>query len=187
MSDYDELDLDARRASRATRRREAGRKPLVLTFGGSSYPLPPELPVHVFAPLRDVSADLGLLLRAAADAAGPDGRADAASTLLSVFAANENLAPALLAALERCARNLAGDEAYDALMAWGPSAEDLAEIGRGVLTRYGVSLGESSPSSPSSTSEETSSSATSQPTTPDSTPAGPGPATETPASSAPAA
>ncbi len=170
--DFDVLDLDAAREKRATLRREAGKRQPQLRLGGQTYALPSELPVDTFAPLARVSGNVGMLLRAALDAAGAADdaqRGDAVALLVDSFALDKELLPELMAAVRECAVNLMGEEAVAALLAYRPSREDYAALAKGLFAKYGVSLGEALPPSDSSPSGGTTSNATSNAGT-DSTP-----------------
>ena len=84
------------------------------------------------------------------------------------------------------AANLLTEDGLAALLANRPSGQDVAFLIKGVFRFYGVTLGEASPSSDSSTGDSGGTSSGTSSTTSDSTPATSGPTPEIPASSEPA-
>lgn len=144
------LDLDAQRAERRATTGES----VPLTFGGTTYRLPPELPLEVFAPFEEVDMDIALLVRASLDAfvSAKKGEEDgsAALVLIDILAANPDLPKEMLEAIRAAARALLGDECYMALIAWKPSVQDTVVLAKGLASTYAVSLGEASASSDSS-------------------------------------
>lgn len=175
----DLLDLDAHRAAR---REARGRTPR-LRIGGNVYDLPVEFPLDVLAPLLDVNLDLGLIAKVLLDAMDgddPEGQREAIGLVLDLLITNPTLPTEAIEAAQNIARNLLGDDAYAALIDSRPSREDLSALVRGLIRLYGVSLGESSPSTDSSSSGGETSNETSSSTT-ESTPETSGEAPETPA------
>ena len=147
------LDLDASRKERAGARaaQQEGRgATLPVRWGGAVIAeLDAELPLDVFAPLATLNVDIGLLLRLAFDAMRSATTADAVKSLdglVDVFAANPQLIPDTIGAVEEVARRLLGDDGYAAFIAGRPSNYDIAALCRGVADWYGVSLGEPSAS-----------------------------------------
>lgn len=181
--DVDVIDLDEQRGQRATMRREQGKKALAVRLQGTTYRMPDELPVDTFAPLAAVTGNVGMLVRAAIDAAQADSdeaRMQSVGLLVDSIAVQDDLLPSLLSAVRQCAVNLMGQEAFDAFLAYRPSREDYSALASRLFAAYGVSLGEASTSSGSSpsggtTSKQTSSGGTgSTPEEPTETPETPG-------------
>lgn len=175
MSDDDffDLDLDAARKQRAAER-EGKKRDLPIRFGGEVIAtLPVEMPVDVLAPLRNLDGDLTLLLREAMGAAkgGGSGEArwNATELVIDILASNPRLPVTALDTFAEVARGLFGEDGYAALVANRPTAQDFAVLVKGVFRFYGLTLGEASPSSDSSTDDGRTSSGTSS-TTSDSTP-----------------
>lgn len=159
------IDLDAERKTRAAQR-EGKRQELPIRLGGQTIAvLPVELPIDVLEPLRTLDADLTLILRSAMGAArsdDPNARWESSELVVDVLAANPALPVTVLDTLSRIATNLLTAEGYQALMAQRPSPEDLAALTKGVFRFYGVSLGESSAPSDSSTDSGGTSNTTSE-------------------------
>lgn len=166
-SDFAVLDLDLARKQRAAAR-EGRREPLPVRIGGQTIAvLPVELPINVLEPLRSLDSDLTLILRSSMDAMrARDTTAvrDAGEIVVDVLAANPNLPVAVLDTISDVARRLLGQDGLNALMAAGPSTDDLAALSKGVFRFYGVTLGEASAPSGSSTSGGATSNTTSGPT-----------------------
>lgn len=156
MTDLHVLDLDSERRTRAAAREGAG-EPLPVRLGGEVVAtLPPELPLAVLEPLQEISDDLTLLIRQAMQMARTDSTnaADAwqaAELVIDVFVSSPELPAKILGIIRRCAANLLTEEGLAALLAQRPSANDIAALAKGVFRYYGISLGEASASSDSST------------------------------------
>lgn len=135
----DVIDLDASR-------REAGAKPVLMRLAGTTYELPPELPLNVFSPLRgEPLAELVGLLASALD--GERLTDTDWSTLLSKALTNNPRLPLdLVNAIRECARLLFGDDSWDKLLTDGLSVRDIPRLVPELWRRYGVSLGEVSAS-----------------------------------------
>lgn len=188
-----EIDLDAERSQRSARR-EAMADHLPLRFGGEIVAqIPTEMPLDVLAPLRRLDEEITLVIRTMMDVMRAEAEAqqrwDAASLIMDILATTPNLPSTLVSVIEDMAKRLLGEEGYTAFMSKRPTLPDMVALGSRLLSFYGMSLGESQPSSPSSGEEETSageiSNPTSPTTTPDSTPAESGAAPASPASSEP--
>ncbi|HEY1668510.1 MAG TPA: hypothetical protein VGG54_22695 [Trebonia sp.] len=186
------LDLDAARADRARARaaRQEGRGetlPIVIE-GATITELPSEFPLTVLEPLTGVDVDLALIIRSviqAAKANARDQQLAAAELLVNVLAANPQLFAQIIEAAKEMGRRLLGADGYAALVAWGPSWWDVADLAKGLMAWYGMSLGESSPSTrPSAEGSGETSAPISSPVT-GSTPADAGNALASPVSSAP--
>lgn len=165
-----DLDLDAERRRRAAQR-EGQKQDQPIVFGGETIAiLPVELPLDVLAPIRDMDDDITLLLRSVVRAAQTEGgTADVQALFVDLLAANPALPQNLLDTIQRIAKNLFGESGYEAFIAQRPTREDIAYLAGGIMRFYGLTLGESSPSSDSDTGAGTTSSTTS-PTTSESTP-----------------
>jgi hypothetical protein len=191
MSELAVIDLDAERQRRAAER-EGKREPLPIRLGGEVIALlPVELPIDVIAPLRDLDESITLLLRSAMKmqrAENPADRLDATELIIDLLAATPSLPLDVLDVIKRSAIALLSHEGYERLMAQALTTPDLAFLAKSVFAFYGVTLGESSPSSDSSTGDggETSNT-TSKPTSADSTPEASGPTPAIPGSSESAA
>lgn len=158
-----ELDLDAARreraAARAAQHEERG-ETLPVRFGGGVIAiLPAEFPLDVLSPLQDVNVDLALLVRQAMDVinAGDRGQQTASlGMLVDVLAANPNLPAELLGAIKKMGEKLLGAEGYAMFLEQRPTPWDIGALVTNISSWYGVSLGESSSPSESSTGGATS-------------------------------
>jgi hypothetical protein len=173
------IDLDAHRAAR----REAKGDAPLLRLGGQTVTLPVELPLDVFEPLTTVNVDLALVLSLAMNADGPDRDAAVIRTFVDLVAANPELLHEVLGAAKEITRRVVGDEGYAALIEWRPTLDDAKYLLIHLGKVYGISLGESSPSTDSQSSDGGTSNPTSNTTTPDSTPETPSVPQDTPPSS----
>lgn len=188
----DALDLDFARQQRAAER-EGKKKNLPLRVGGEEIAvLPVELPVDVLAPLRSLDGDLTLLLREAVQSAKRGGGSgtvdwDITELVIDLLANNPRLPVNFLDTLRDVAANLLGDEGLAKLLANRPSGQDIAFLVKGVFQFYGVTLGEASPSSDSSTGDSGGTSNGTSSTTSTSTPDESGETQTTPTSSEPVA
>jgi hypothetical protein len=176
------LNLDDARAERAKARaaRQEGRaETLPVILGGVTIAvLPAEFPLSVLEPLTEINVDLGFVIKTVMQAAksGEKAKQEAGLDLIvNVLVVNPDLPATLLAAVQNMGRRLLGDEGYAALMAGKPSAGDIGALATGLLSWFGLSLGEflGSSTSPSANGGETSK-PTSSSTTADLTPAEPG-------------
>lgn len=131
--------------------------------------LPAELPLDALEPLLNVQVDLPLILRTALDAvkAGEDGTKAFLAVLdmvVDLVVMNKDLPAELLAAVKAVGRRVMGDDGYEAFVQARPSINDVIALIKGLGGKWGVGLGESSPSStgsPSSTTSTPTSAATS--------------------------
>jgi hypothetical protein len=180
------FDLRQRRKQRVEQR-EGGAEAPVLVFGDVTVLLPVELPLQVLAPVVDLDLDLAMLIRKAVDAARGSGdeRSTSLDFILDLLVANPNLPAQAVAAVKDVARNLFGDDGYEALVAERPSLPDIQDLVKFIVATYGVGLGESS-SPDEQSGSGTESSASSNAST-DSTPAPSTRPRKRKASSAPAA
>lgn len=174
------IDLDRERKTRAAAR-EGRKQAMPIRIGGEDIAtLPVELPVDVLAPLRDLDESITLLLRSAMQAQkaqNPQARWEASELVVDLLAATPTLPLDVINVLQQIGANLLGEDGLAKLLAARPSAEDYAALAKGVFRFYGVTLGEVSPSSDSSTDSGRTSRPISSGTTPASTP---GESTETP-------
>lgn len=152
------FDLTAERAARTE-----AKTPEVIRIGDTVVTLPIELPLDVFAPLKNLDVDLALLMRQALNMAseGGDEQAAATSLVIDLLVSNPNLPRDLIDAIEEVGRRLLGEEGIAALVAFRPAKEDLAVLAKGLFAHYGVGLGEASASSDSSADAGTTSKPTS--------------------------
>lgn len=167
------LDLDAARKQRAAER-EGKKRDLPIRLGGQDIAtLPVELPVDVLAPLRNLDGDLTLLLREAMATTkrGDDATArwDATELVVDILASNPRLPVTALDTFGQVAKNLLGEDGFAALMEQRPTGQDVAFLVKGVFRFYGLTLGEASPSSDSSTDDSGRTSSGTSSTTSDST------------------
>lgn len=167
------IDLDAERESRAGQR-EGGNVGVPVRFGGKEIcVLPVELPIDVFAPLRDIDEALMLLLREAMQmATGPEAslKWEATEMVVNLLAASPRLPTAVVDVVSQIGKNLMTPEGFAMFAAEHPSKEDIAALVKLVFRVYGVSLGEALPSSDSSETGGGTSSTTSSPNSADSMP-----------------
>ncbi|MEU4229428.1 hypothetical protein AB0F17_34470 [Nonomuraea sp. NPDC026600] len=159
------LDLDAARAERT-----AAGDPFPLRFRGQIIcTLPPELPLDALEPLTEIDVDIALIFRTAIDAfKGQDADAATVSvldTVIDLLVMNKRLPDEVLEAVKKIGRRLMGDEGYEAFLAARPSLPDVIAFGKGLMSIYGLRLGES-PKSSAISSGGTTSTATSPTTTP---------------------
>lgn len=161
------LDLDADRKRRAAEREGKQMDQPIIIGGEVIAVLPVELPIDVLAPIRGMDDDIALLLREMVKGMqSGDGRADATGLFVDLIAANPKLPTNLLDTIQQITRNLFGNEGYEALVKARLTREDLGYLAKGVMEFYGLSLGESLPSSDSPTDDGTTSSSTSSGTSP---------------------
>lgn len=152
------LDLDAERKVRAAER-EGKKQDLPIRLGGETITvLPVELPVDVLAPLRDLDGDITLILREALSSvtSSKDARqtqVDTTALVVDLLASNPALPITFLDTVQKIGRNLLTDEGMNRLIANRPTPQDYTALIKGVFSFYGVTLGEASPSSDSSTDE----------------------------------
>jgi hypothetical protein len=184
------IDLDHERKQRAAER-EGKRQPLPIRLGGQVIAeLPVELPVDVLAPLRNLDDSLTLILRTSMQMVKADADAqakwDGTELIVDLLAANPTLPTDVLDVIRKVAENLLSPEGVAAFLAFRPSPEDMTALAKGVFRFYGVTLGESLPSSDSSTDSGRTSSGTSSGTS-ESTPEVSGTTPESPVSLASAA
>jgi hypothetical protein len=154
-TDFTTIDLDAERQRRAAEREVSGDTMPIILGGTTVASLPSELPITALAPLRRLDEEITLLVRAAIDMwreeGNPQARWDATSLIIDILASNPKLPTTAIEVVEEMGRRLLTSEGFDALMAVGLTREDLGFLVGRILTFYGVSLGESSPPSDSST------------------------------------
>lgn len=158
------IDLDADRAARL----EALPEPPKIRLNGNLHDLPLEVPLDVFSPLKTLDFDLPLLVKTAMDAVTGetgDTQREATDLVINLLVANPNLPRDLLDAIEDMGRRFLGDVAFDDLLAFRPSKEDLGVLVKGLFVNYGVSLPEASSPSESSEGDGTTSKPTSSTTT----------------------
>lgn len=165
-----DFDLDSARAAAAE---AVGHKPAIKLpnpDGGEPIrvELPVELPLDVLQPLVNIDVDLSILIRQALDARKEGSTEDIVSAVVDMLVVNPALPRDLVEAATTMARRLVGsDEAYDRLCAARMSIPEIGRLVKYLGRRYGVGLGEASPSSDSSEGTGT----TSRPTGPAATPA----------------
>lgn len=189
--DFMSIDLDEERERRAASR-EVKATEFPIRFGGEVVAtIPTELPLDVLAPLRRLDEEITLLLRSVMTMMNKSReeqeRWDATSLVVDILAANPQLPTTVVEVIEDMCQRLLGEDGLAALMAKRPSKDDMAFLAKRLLSFYGFSLGESQPSSDSSTEEAADGGETSKPTlpttTPESTSEASGDVPETPASS----
>lgn len=116
-----QINLDAARAARAEQRAASGVEPITVAVGDSVYRLPDEMPVAVL---------------------------EAAARLDAIDDEHAGEVPQLVT---ECVSHLVGAEVYAELIAVHHlTLEDLRDLLGAVATEYGLSLGESPASAPSS-------------------------------------
>lgn len=142
-------------------------------FGGQDFLLPAELPVDVFDPLLSEDLDLVGVVKQVLAERPEDGGDDIGSVVLDVLLTRPGLPRQTLQAVKQVFAALFGDEQYACFAALRPSVQDYVRLARGLLTAYGVGLGEALGSPDSSESGGETSSQISDAST-DSTPAASG-------------
>lgn len=182
---FEGLDLDAERQARAAER-EGSKKPWPIRIGGQVIcTLPPEVPLSVITPLRAIDDTIALVLRQAMTLASDKDAAGAkwafSELVVDMLATSPDLPVKVVEVIEQISRNLLTSEGVDKFMAAEPSLPDIQALAKGVFRFYGVTLGEASPSSESSTDGGGTSLTTSSMNS-DSTPEASGPPPETPSS-----
>jgi hypothetical protein len=179
------LDLDAQRGDRArarAARHEGAGSTYPIRFGGQVIAeLQPEFAMSILEPLEGLADDIAFVIRSVVQAMqamqskNPGKQVEAAMFIADVLIANPELPSGAVGAAKQITRRVLGDTGYEAFTALNPTPWDVGALLKGVLGWYGVSLGESSPSTPSSPeSDGETSKPTSAATTPASTPAAPG-------------
>lgn len=140
------LDLDA------ARRESAYPDGIPLTYQGQLFVLPAELPADVIDPWLSDDLDLaGLVKKVLADDAGNDSDG-ALDIVLSVLEARPQVLSQVIGAVKESLALLFGADDYARFVATRPSLPAYGRLIRGLLTLYGVSLGEAFASPSSSTS-----------------------------------
>lgn len=173
--DFLGIDLDAERETRAAER-EVKADTFPIRFGGEVVAhIPTELPLDVLAPLRTLDASITILLRSIVTAMrqteAAQQRMDAAELIVDVLAATPSLPTDIVEVVTEMGRRLMGTEGLDAFLSKRPSVRDVVTLVTRLAPFYGLTLGESRPSSPSSTEEDGSDGETSKPTSLGTTPA----------------
>lgn len=192
--DFVSIDLDQERARRAAQR-EVQAETLPIRLGGEVIAsIPTELPLDVLAPLRRLDEEITLLLRSVMQMMNSESdeqvQKDALGLVIDILAANPALPNTVIEVIEEMCKRLLGKDGFKRLMDLRLTRDDVAFLARRVFEFYGFSLGESQPSSTSSTTGQQDGGTTSLPTsgitTTDSMPEASGDAPESPASSEPA-
>jgi hypothetical protein len=178
MSDeFEGLDLDQERQVRAATR-EGKKAELPIRIGGEVIAtLPAELPFGVITPLRKIDDTIALVIREGMRLVSDQAAAakwQSTELVVNILASNENLPTKVVEVIEEISTNLLTREGMDRFMAANPSMQDIKALALGIFAYYGVSLGEASPSSDSSTGDGGTSPTTSS-TNSDSTPEESGP------------
>lgn len=189
------IDLDEERVLRSERRSvKAAEVPIRLGGEVVAY-VPTELPIAALSPLRRLDSEITLILRSVMTMMNQSREAqerwDATSLVVDVLAANPALPTTVVDVISEMAKELFGAEGLEKFLSKKPSTADMGALAKRLLGFYGLSLGESQPSSVSSSEEEQGAGTTSTPTSLGTTPESPseesGSSPETPASSEPAA
>ena len=151
-SDPFAIDLDAERASRAAEREGKNAGAPIRVGGQTVATLPPELPFDALAPLRNLDADITLLIRSAMAAARTQGaeRMDQTALIIDLLAANPALPMALVDTVGEMTKALVGEDGYQGLVAARLTVPDVAALVKRTFAFYGVGLGEASAPSDSS-------------------------------------
>lgn len=165
MTTPEVFDITSKRAERAKSRaakREGRGETLEVRFEGDYIAmLQAEFPVDVLAPLQDINLDLALLVRQVVElSATTDAteRATLLGTVVDVLAANPDLPAEVIEAIKEMGRRLFGEDGYAMLVSKRPTPWDLGSLATYLMNWFGISLGESSGSSTSSTDGVTSNS-----------------------------
>jgi hypothetical protein len=148
------IDLDQERTVRAAER-EGANEPWPIRFGGQIVAvLPVELPLSVIAPLREIDDTIALVLRQAMALATNNDAAskwEASELVVDMLASSPDLPVKVLTVIEEISKNLLTEEGLGRFLDQRPSIRDIVALAKGVLRYYGISLGEASASSDSST------------------------------------
>lgn len=157
MTETNTLDLDEARAerSRARAARQEGRgETLPVIFGGTTIAvLGAEFPMSALEPLTGINVDIAYLVRAAVkmtSGTAQEQLTQTAGLLVDVLVANPQLPGQVIDAAKEVSRRILGDDGYAAFVALNPSPQDARALAQGLMSWYGVGLGESSASLPSS-------------------------------------
>lgn len=178
------LDLDVKRAERARTRaaRREGADPggVPVRFDGKDYLLPAELPASVLDPLIEGDLDLVGLIKVAYDASRDQGREKDSrdrmeSMVWETLAAHPDLPVSVVRAIRDSLALLFGPEQWVQFQSSNPSLADMSALIVGLVSEYGVGLGEALRSANSSATGGTTSSPTSSVTAAVSMPGGSGP------------
>jgi hypothetical protein len=145
------LNLDAKRQerarARAARREGADPRGVPVTFDGREYLLPAEVPAQVLDPLLDGDLDLVGLIKVAYDAS-KDARATETDrdrmqeVIWETLAAKPDLPVTVIRAIRDSLALLFGAEQWEAFQASQPSLPDMGALVVGLVSEYGVGLGE---------------------------------------------
>jgi hypothetical protein len=161
MTDHT-LDLDAARAERAKARaaRHEGRSDtLPVVFGGTTIAtLAAEFPMSVLEPLTALNVDIAHIVRATVQMltiSEQEQRTASIALVVDVLAANPTLPNELIGAVKEMGRRVLGVDGYAAFVAQSPTWWDTRDLIQGLLSWFGVSLGESQPAPESSSDGET--------------------------------
>lgn len=150
MDHLEVLDLDADRQRRAAEREGRGDTLPIKVGGQVVATLPPELPIDVLTPLRDIDEDIALLLSTVMRTATAEGRTqqqalwETTGIVVDMLVSNPRLPVTVLDVIQKIAARLLTEEGFAALMAARPSREDLGFLAKHIFLFYGVSLGEAS-------------------------------------------
>lgn len=183
---FEGFDLDAERKVRAAQR-EAKKQEFPIRLRRGDDPiavLPAELPLDTLTPLRAIDDTIALVIRQAMTLVSDQEAAakwQATELVVNMLASTPDLPVKLLEVIEQICRNLLTSEGVDKFLAAKPSVPDIKALALAIFRWYGVSLGESSPSSDSSTDGGGTSPTTSS-TSSDSTPEESGSSPEPPVS-----
>lgn len=156
------LDLDA------ARRERAHPEGIVVRNKGEEFVLPAELPADVFDPFLLGKIDVAGIVRTALEDDTED--ADLGEIVVKVLFENPSLPQDVYAAIHESFGLLFGEEQWEAFRKTKPSFPDLGVLVKGLLKKYGTSLGEVFASPDSSESDGATPKETSE-STPSSTPA----------------
>lgn len=130
---YNDFDFDA------AKREEEQPDGIRLTFKGETFILPAELPLDIFDALLSEKLDLTGIFT---ELLNSEDDADGFVAVLKLLIDRPTLPKALLDAIHACFASLFGEEDYARFRKLRPSIKDVVRIGRGLLERYGMSLGE---------------------------------------------
>lgn len=179
------IDLDRDRLARAARR-EGGGQAIDVQLGGQRFQLPAELPAAVLDIVLDGDLDLAALVRSAAGVwvdggADPARQEEAGALVIEALMGQPTLPVDVARTIRAAVAALFGEAQWARFVALGPSLADVAALIKGLVSEYGVSLGEAFKSpKPSAAGGATSRPTSNGSTT--STPAAFGPALATPGS-----
>lgn len=157
------LDLDSARRQRAAAREGSG-QPVTVTFADTTYTLPVEVPAAVVQTLLDPDVEFAQLLMVLMKA-WRGGSDQAGKSVVNALTERPSLPFGCIKAIQAALEQLFGADEWARFTAAGPSLNDMVTLITGLVSEYGVGLGEALTSPSSSETAGTTSNPTSDATT----------------------